>query len=121
MACRSRPSPSRRSLPAHTPTCTDAATGRRGFSSRTDNWRLPRSIAPALPLPRAWILPPCGACRPRRRRAWLQLWELMISMSDAAALPDGFASIAELEEYLSQPTPALTSDLAEVEGDILVL
>jgi len=45
----------------------------------------------------------------------------MIAMTDAAALPERFATIAELEECLSQPTAALIADLARVEGDILVL
>jgi len=39
----------------------------------------------------------------------------------AAPLPDRFASVAELEDFLSQPTPELVADLAEVPGDILVL
>jgi nucleoside-diphosphate-sugar epimerase len=45
----------------------------------------------------------------------------MIPMSNAAALPERFASIAELEEYLSEPSPALIADLAGLGGDILVL
>lgn len=37
------------------------------------------------------------------------------------ALPDRFADVAELEEFLVTPSRALIDDLADVEGDILVL
>ena len=36
-------------------------------------------------------------------------------------LPERFATVAELEDCLSEPTPALVADLAKVPGDILVL
>jgi nucleoside-diphosphate-sugar epimerase len=36
-------------------------------------------------------------------------------------LPSRFASVAELEEFLSAPSPELVADLAGVPGDILVL
>ena len=36
-------------------------------------------------------------------------------------LPDGFAGIAELEEFMTQPSAALGADLGALEGDILVL
>ena len=39
----------------------------------------------------------------------------------AAPLPERFATVDELEDFLSQPTPELVADLAEVRGDILVL
>ena len=39
----------------------------------------------------------------------------------ASPLPDRFATVAELEDFLSQPTPELAADLAKVPGDILVL
>lgn len=39
----------------------------------------------------------------------------------AEALPDRFADVQELEEFLITPSQALVDDLAEVEGDILVL
>ena len=37
------------------------------------------------------------------------------------ALPSRFAGVAELEDCLSEPPPALAADLASVPGDILVL
>ena len=37
------------------------------------------------------------------------------------ALPDRFANIEELEEFLTTPSQALIDDLAMVDGDILVL
>ena len=36
-------------------------------------------------------------------------------------LPERFATVAELEDCLSEPTPELAADLAKVAGDILVL
>jgi nucleoside-diphosphate-sugar epimerase len=39
----------------------------------------------------------------------------------ATVLPDRFASVAALEDFLSEPTPELGGDLARVEGDILIL
>jgi nucleoside-diphosphate-sugar epimerase len=36
-------------------------------------------------------------------------------------LPEQFASVEELEAFLSRPTPDLVADLARVDGDILVL
>lgn len=36
-------------------------------------------------------------------------------------LPQGFGSVAELEDFMTEPNPALVSDLAAVPGDILVL
>ena len=38
-----------------------------------------------------------------------------------SALPERFAGVAELEEFLSEPTPELAADLARVPGDIMVL
>ena len=38
-----------------------------------------------------------------------------------AALPLRFASVAELEDFLSEPTPELSADLAQAPGDIIVL
>jgi nucleoside-diphosphate-sugar epimerase len=40
---------------------------------------------------------------------------------DPAALPDGFADVEALEEFMTRPTAALKADLAAVPGDILVL
>lgn len=37
------------------------------------------------------------------------------------ALPDAFGSVEELEDYMTTPDDALIADLAEVEGDIIVL
>ena len=39
----------------------------------------------------------------------------------ASPLPERFATVAELEDCLSEPTPELAADLAKVPGDILVL
>ncbi len=39
----------------------------------------------------------------------------------AAALPERFGSVDELEEYMTRPTPALVRDLASVDGDIVIL
>ncbi len=39
-------------------------------------------------------------------------------MSD---LPQGFADVAALEDFMSEPTPALVAELAGVDGDIIVL
>jgi nucleoside-diphosphate-sugar epimerase len=36
-------------------------------------------------------------------------------------LPERFASVAELEEFMTRPTPALVEDLASVDGDIIIL
>ena len=36
-------------------------------------------------------------------------------------LPEQFASVEELEAFLSRPTPDLVADLAGVDGDILIL
>ncbi|MCC7273577.1 MAG: NAD(P)-dependent oxidoreductase [Alphaproteobacteria bacterium] len=42
-------------------------------------------------------------------------------MSDTARLPDRFADVEALEEFMSRPTPALVADLAGAPGDIMVL
>ena len=36
-------------------------------------------------------------------------------------LPQRFADVAALEDFMSEPTPALVADLARVDGDIIVL
>src|SRR5512145_2318160 len=36
-------------------------------------------------------------------------------------LPDRFESVAALDDFMTEPTPALVADLARVPGDILVL
>ncbi len=38
-----------------------------------------------------------------------------------APLPDRFATIAQLEDFMTTPAPELVADLARVDGDILVL
>ena len=42
-------------------------------------------------------------------------------MLDAQALPDSIADETTLEEFLSRPTQALSDDLGQLEGDIMVL
>lgn len=37
------------------------------------------------------------------------------------AFPKGFDSVEALEDFMSEPTPALVADLARVDGDIIVL
>ena len=39
----------------------------------------------------------------------------------SGGLPDGFDTVAELENFLSQPSQVLIDDLAQVDGDILIL
>ena len=39
----------------------------------------------------------------------------------ASPLPERFATVAELEDCLSEPTPELAADLAKVDGDIMIL
>lgn len=40
---------------------------------------------------------------------------------DPSALPDGFANPEEIDAFLARPSRALIDDLAEVDGDIMVL
>ena len=42
-------------------------------------------------------------------------------MTATTALPDRFADVAAVEEFMTRPTPALLADLARAPGDILVL
>ena len=42
-------------------------------------------------------------------------------MTLAEPLPERFADVAALEEFMTRPDPALEADLASVDGDILVL
>lgn len=44
-----------------------------------------------------------------------------MTSSDAAALPSRFADIEALEEFMTRPSAALTADLANLLGDIIVL
>ena len=45
----------------------------------------------------------------------------MMAATDSAGLPERFASLAALENFLSEPTGELRADLEAVPGDILVL
>src|SRR5262245_66603962 len=45
----------------------------------------------------------------------------MMASLAAQDLPQSFASVAELEAFLSEPPPEVIADLARVPGDILVL
>ena len=38
-----------------------------------------------------------------------------------SALPARFESVEALEDFMSEPTPALVADLARIDGDIMVL
>ena len=38
-----------------------------------------------------------------------------------SALPERFESVAALEDFMTEPTPALVDDLARAPGDILIL
>jgi nucleoside-diphosphate-sugar epimerase len=44
-----------------------------------------------------------------------------VQLLDPARLPASFASVEVLEEFLSRPSQALIDDLAQVDGDIMVL
>ena len=39
----------------------------------------------------------------------------------AEGLPERFESVAALEDFMTEPTPALVGDLAAVPGDIMIL
>ncbi len=42
-------------------------------------------------------------------------------MNAPAALPQRFADVAALEDFMTEPTPGLVADLARLDGDIMVL
>lgn len=42
-------------------------------------------------------------------------------MRHSSSLPDHFATIAELDEFLSRPTPEVTAAMAALDGDIMIL
>ena len=44
-----------------------------------------------------------------------------LQLLDHAALPASFASVVELDDFMSLPTEATVRDLAEVEGDVIIL
>ena len=44
-----------------------------------------------------------------------------MDLLDPSSLPDRFASVEALDEFLTRPTRALVDDLAAVDGDLLVL
>ena len=45
----------------------------------------------------------------------------MSTTLDTASLPDGFSDVAALEDFLTLPSRDLMDDLAEVDGDIVIL
>jgi len=44
-----------------------------------------------------------------------------VDQLDPSALPDRFASVEALDEFMTRPTRALVDDLARVDGDLLIL
>ena len=44
-----------------------------------------------------------------------------MDLLDPSSLPDRFASVDALDDFLTRPTHALVDDLATVEGDLLIL
>lgn len=44
-----------------------------------------------------------------------------VQLLDVACLPEKFGSVDELDEFLSRPSQALIDDLAQVDGDIMIL
>ncbi|MBN8746825.1 NAD dependent epimerase/dehydratase family protein [Xylophilus ampelinus] len=44
-----------------------------------------------------------------------------LSLLDPAQLPAAFASVEALDDFLARPTQALVDDLAQVEGDLMIL
>jgi nucleoside-diphosphate-sugar epimerase len=44
-----------------------------------------------------------------------------VDLFDPSALPDRFASVAALDDFLTQPSRALVDELATVDGDLLIL
>lgn len=51
----------------------------------------------------------------------LDLTRETTALLDGRGLPDGFADVATLEEFMSRPTAALVEDLAHIDGDIIIL
>lgn len=45
----------------------------------------------------------------------------VVTLLDPAQLPARFESVEALEEFLSRPSQALIDDLAQVDGDIMIL
>src|SRR6185436_7886017 len=83
----------------------------------------PRSRIACLP----WICSRCryGFCRHAQDARRAQVADsARASREDVMStppLPERFASVAELEDCLSEPAPELIADLGKVPGDILVL
>ena len=44
-----------------------------------------------------------------------------VTLLDPAHLPERFESVEALEEFLSRPSQALIDDLAQVDGDLMIL
>ena len=44
-----------------------------------------------------------------------------VTVLDPAHLPERFESVEALEEFLSRPSQALIDDLAQVDGDLMIL
>ena len=44
-----------------------------------------------------------------------------MDLLDPSSLPDRFASVDALDDFLTRPTRALVDDLAAVDGDLLIL
>jgi len=44
-----------------------------------------------------------------------------VDLLDPSALPDRFASVAALDEFMTRPSRALVADLDQVDGDLMVL
>jgi hypothetical protein len=93
------------------------APARRGCASRKGASRSARSIARALRLRRgldfASMRPMPAAPREPVGRA--------LAAGRMSALPERFESVAALEDFMTEPTPALVDDLARAPGDILIL
>jgi nucleoside-diphosphate-sugar epimerase len=44
-----------------------------------------------------------------------------VDLLDPSSLPDRFASVADLDEFLTRPSQVLVDELARVEGDLMIL
>src|SRR5690606_181132 len=55
------------------------------------------------------------------RRPGCMTNETTMTGEAAPALPDRFADVEALEDFMTEPSPGLVADLARVDGDIIVL
>jgi nucleoside-diphosphate-sugar epimerase len=62
-----------------------------------------------------------GRLASRRPSADLRVLSSKGAMPAVTSLPERFASVEDLEAFMCRPSPALMADLAEVDGDILIL